>query len=508
MVSLAVGLRLRFFGVAFMVAACGTPLPAWDPHAGRPDAASPDAAVDPRLSFDPPALRDSVTRVTHIAVDVGRTLALPRVVLVEGPITSTQLRELSRPTLTQTLAARIEPALVWTSSETSLVVAPLRSLTRGALYTVAVSEPAVALSFTVASEEVAPVLPRVWPDPEGPALPGGAAVWCTTYPLSDVSIAATLAPAAIAGRLARGTGTALVAAQCMSWFALPGGPSILPPPAPAVPPAWVDLGGGAMALLEPVLLFSYSRVAEPIPMTCDAAEVPFGPACAIVDDDRVVVRPPEGPVLWTLDGGAGPIVRRSRAGQAFVVRPLPADHRFRLATLDETGKRVEKEVTIEPAPPRAHVVISEVMANPAGAEPEQEWVELFNDGLSAIALAGHALETNGGTALLPTGILAPGAFALVVPSGYVDDDGVDPVAAPGTLILRVPTLGRDGLSNEGERLLLRDATGAVLSTFPAMRAKSGVSNARTSPDAPDGNADSFAPSANGSATPGAPNAPP
>jgi hypothetical protein len=107
--------------------------------------------------------------------------------------------------------------------------------------------------------------------------------------------------------------------------------------------------------------------------------------------------------------------------------------------------------------------------------------------------------------VLPSAVLPPAAFALVVTDAYVDDDGVGPVAAPGTLLLRVPALGQGGLSNDGERLLLRDGAGAVLSTFPAMKAKSGVSNARVAPEAMDADADSFVPSPNGSATPGAPN---
>jgi hypothetical protein len=260
-----------------------------------------------------------------------------------------------------------------------------------------------------------------------------------------------------------------------------------------------------MALLEPALLWPYAHVPEPEAMACDPLEVRFGPGCATVEDDRIVVRAPEGPVLWTIDGGAETHVRRSRAEQSFVIRPMPLDAHFRWTVLDESGRHTEDEVIVHPAPPRAHVVINEVMANPAGVERAQEWVELFNDGLSPVVIAGYGLETGGGTAILPAGVLAPGAFALVVTDAYVEDDGVDPVAAPGTLIVRVPALGRDGLSNDGERLALRDADGAVLSTFPPLKSKSGVSNARIAPDAPDPNADSFAPSANGSATPGAPN---
>jgi hypothetical protein len=56
--------------------------------------------------------------------------------------------------------------------------------------------------------------------------------------------------------------------------------------------------------------------------------------------------------------------------------------------------------------------------------------------------------------------------------------------------------------------LLRDATGKVLSAFPAIKAKSGASSARVTPDALDVYLDSFATSSNGSATPGAPNGTP
>jgi hypothetical protein len=90
----------------------------------------------------------------------------------------------------------------------------------------------------------------------------------------------------------------------------------------------------------------------------------------------------------------------------------------------------------------------------------------------------------------------------------VDDDGVDPAPAPGTLVLRVAALGGDGLSNDGERLTLHDATNAVISTFPALKAKNGVSNARIAPDALDVNSDSFLATPNGGATPGARNVAP
>jgi hypothetical protein len=116
-------------------------------------------------------------------------------------------------------------------------------------------------------------------------------------------------------------------------------------------------------------------------------------------------------------------------------------------------------------------------------------------------------DAGGGHSVLPDAELAPSAFALVVSDAYVAGDGADPPPAPGTLVLRVPVLGRSGLSNEGEKLTLRDAAGTVISTFPAVKTKNGVSIARTAPDAPDTEPASFVLCPNGASTPGAPNLP-
>ena len=497
-----------------VLAACQSPLPDWGPLASAGDGgAAVDAAGEPRLGFDPPAVLDAVTRVTRVNVELAQRVASPRVVLVEGALSAAQVRELGRPTLSQALTARLQPSLVWTSSETALVVAPLTPLAPSTAYSVGVSDPPVALSFTTAADDGLPILPRVWPDPGSTPVSAATAVWCGRDVLDFAGTSVMLAPTPIAGRLARGTGASLDAPGCVSLLPADdaaGGPTTGVPPSslpegPAITPAWAPLAGRAMALLEPVVLWRGPRAPSPDAVTCTSGELRFGPGCATALDDRIIVRPPIAPVLWTVATGAQTIVRRSRGEQPFVVRPLPPDARFRLAALDEGGRQVEEEVAVAPGPSRSHVIINEVMANPAGVERAQEWVELFNDGPLPASVQGYALETGGGVAILPAGVLASRAYALVVTAAYEIDDGVDPLAAPGTLLFRVPALGRDGLSNEGERLVLRDAAGGDLSAFPAMKAKSGVSNVRLMPDALDGDADGFAASPNGSATPGAPN---
>ena len=487
-------------------AACEAPLPDWDPHAGHgAGATTADASGAPRLSFDPPATSDAVTRVARISAMLGRPLGSPRVFLFEGALSSSQLRDLARPALTQTLAARTVPALIWASAQEDIVIAPLQALSPATLYTVGVSEPALALSFTVAAADQAPLLPRIWPDSVDAASSAGA-VWCAPFALPAIDREAALAPSGRSGRLARGTGAAVAAPRCVGWFAHDAAPASAA--IPAVTPPAIELEGGGVALLEPVELWPAPPVPVPVPLVCFAPEVAFGPGCASVEDDRFVLRPPERSILWTFAGESGATVQTSRGGRSFVVRPLPADGRYAWSALDESGRPLAGEVALTPSSPMTHLVINEVFANPAGTEKDEEWVELFNDGSAAIDLAGFTLEIGGQSTRLPGAAIAPGAFALVVTDGFVPDDGVDPPPAPGTVLVRVSALGRDGLSNDGERLVLRDTAGQLLSAFPAMKAKSGVSNARVTPDALDVYPDSFAASPNGSATPGAPNARP
>jgi hypothetical protein len=445
-----------------------------------------------------------VAPVTRITVAFPVALADARAMLVTGALTASQLRDFAKPMVPQTLTSRAVSAVVWLEPDpTFLVVAPLVALERGALYTLAIGTPLVSLPFTVATDGPAP-LARVWPDHDEVAPSARSAVWCGDSDLGSLDAAATLEPALVEGRFTLGTGAPAPVPRCVSWFSalLAAPPGASPPPALA-PPA-VTFGDGSRASLEPTELFE--RDDPPVvAATCVAPAIPFGPACADVEDDRVVVHPGVEPLLWTIDFGQSPVVRASRGDSPFTLRPLPATGRCTVTTLDRSGAVATSEVTIVPAAPRAHVVLNEVLANPAGSEPAQEWVELYNDGSGSIDLDGFAVEDAGGASVLPEATLAPGAFALVVPDAYVADDGVDPPPAQGTLLVHVPMLGRSGLANDGEKITLSDASGNVISTFPAIKTKNGVSIARTAPDAPDDAPASFVPSPNGSSTPGAAN---
>ena len=154
-----------------------------------------------------------------------------------------------------------------------------------------------------------------------------------------------------------------------------------------------------------------------------------------------------------------------------------------------------------------HVVINEVMANPAGKEPDQEWVELYNDGAAPVNIGGWLFEDVGGQAQLPDLAIAPGQYALLVNSSYDESGWGDRPPAQGTLLIRLEQLAKSGLSNAGEPLRLLRNAGEVASAVPLIPSnKQSTSIARIAPDALDDLKESFF-EAPGGGTPGGPNVP-
>ncbi|HEY6477259.1 MAG TPA: lamin tail domain-containing protein, partial [Polyangia bacterium] len=111
------------------------------------------------------------------------------------------------------------------------------------------------------------------------------------------------------------------------------------------------------------------------------------------------------------------------------------------------------------------IAITEVLANPKGPEPQQEYVELRNLGDADVPLAGLRLQDSKGGDDLPAETLAAGGYALVVTSTYDPGEGSDPAPRAGTLLVRVDSrLGSDGLSNSGEVVQLVQGD-AVVSSY-------------------------------------------
>ena len=102
---------------------------------------------------------------------------------------------------------------------------------------------------------------------------------------------------------------------------------------------------------------------------------------------------------------------------------------------------------------------------------------------------------------LPTAVLAPGEYALLVRDDFAPSAS-DVPPAPGARLIRVPQLGTSGLSNSGEVLALLDADSAVVSGLPPMAAKAGQSLFRRHSWSPDDDPSAFG---TGAPTPGEPN---
>jgi hypothetical protein len=121
-------------------------------------------------------------------------------------------------------------------------------------------------------------------------------------------------------------------------------------------------------------------------------------------------------------------------------------------------------VALPPALP--HLVITEVLANPAGSETTQEMVEIYNAGTEPVALGGLQIADKTGSDTLPDALLPTGGYAVVVGDKYDSADGKDPAPRGSTVLIQVSgRIGSDGLSNAGEAVRLLTPAGVVISQY-------------------------------------------
>lgn len=185
--------------------------------------------------------------------------------------------------------------------------------------------------------------------------------------------------------------------------------------------------------------------------------------------------------------------------------PLPPAARVQVRGLALIGVAKEFErhaFELRTGAARAHFVLTEVMADPDGPEPESEWVEIFNAGTASGSLAGFWIADEGGATRLPDITLAAGDHGLIVRGDFLVDEQLLP--APDAVPVIVSSLGENGLRNSGEAVELRGPDGFVHSAVPAGSPGSGRSWARREPWAHDG-ISSFSMHGEPGASPGAPN---
>ncbi len=429
--------------------------------------------------------------------------------LFEGELTSYYLGRVLRAELPSTLLERQVAADEWWDGATR-VVAPRVALDAGATYSLAAVGVGRLAELRVEAESDAavPLLARFFPAPASPTGATYAAYCAASAPSGPApSLAAlgtvpfVLEPGAVGASLAPGLDeSGLWAERCVhlrSTAATADGSLHVPPRVAGLAlspePLGPDVGVPAA------------------PSVCEAGEEPLERGCVVVEGDRLRLRS-AGEALWlvrgTSDGRAVEAVERLGAAGQLVVAPLVPEAPLALelrAHLEGGGESVGRLEQRTPAA-RLRVVLNEVLANATGPEPQQEWVELTNDGLAPVELAGWRLRDVGGETALPAYRLEPGAFALVVREDFDGATPYDVPLAPGTALLRVPALGKLGLSNEGEPLTLLTPTGELASSFPAApKPLAGRSVGRRLPWSPDGDAASFARHADPGASPGAAN---
>jgi hypothetical protein len=155
------------------------------------------------------------------------------------------------------------------------------------------------------------------------------------------------------------------------------------------------------------------------------------------------------------------------------------------------------------------VAITEVLADPFGPEPDQEFVEVANLGDEPMDLSGWSIDdcqdSNGD--LIPEGaVLAPGQLGVLVSPNYNLSEGQDPSPDPTALVVFLETsIGSNGLKNsEAESIELYDGQGILVSQYRGQAGApvEGAGAIRTTAELPDGDPLAFAVDPNGTSTPG------
>lgn len=158
---------------------------------------------------------------------------------------------------------------------------------------------------------------------------------------------------------------------------------------------------------------------------------------------------PAGNLSNTTSAQRAPLSDTDRNNVDFIIAaPLPRNSSFNpLATPTPTFTPSATQ------PPTLLVLINEVAWAGTTASSSDEWIELFNPGATDVSLAGWTLSDGGDLALtLPPALSLPaGGYALLE---RTSDSTVSDIAAD--------VIYTGGLSNDGETLALRDASGALI----------------------------------------------
>jgi hypothetical protein len=250
---------------------------------------------------------------------------------------------------------------------------------------------------------------------------------------------------------------------------------------------------------------------SPLPPNCAVDELALGIGCVGTDDTSVTVRATlDEAAVARLELGTRALGAVAPNGRLVLrVTGLAPDTRYaaRLALRDAAGNESLTTFELRTQAALPEISIVEVLADPLGPEPQQEFVELLNYGRTAIDLAGFALADRAdlpGSIITTHARVEPQARALLVADGYDPNEGRDVPPPPGALLVRVgASLANAGLRNAGEPLFLRDPLGRRVSAAPATpRPRPGVCIIRVADDMRTGAPEAFAYDPDGRCTPG------
>ena len=233
------------------------------------------------------------------------------------------------------------------------------------------------------------------------------------------------------------------------------------------------LGRPAVAPAEPDYFITAAGPDVAAPELAGASVASLGPCvyARLVAEEPLQLRLTIGAAQDEAVAGPGPVTLGLRLAAIGAAPGTVATATLRAEDLAGNARELAIEAVLGDslAPLAPPLGLAEILANPRGPEPAQEFVELVDlrdegpaqlwEGLVLADRGAQAITGEEGDAL-PGFMTRPGERVMVVATGYDPDEGSDVAPAPGTTLVRVDgSLAAGGLKNAGEPVSLYFRTG-------------------------------------------------
>ena len=434
---------------------------------------------------------EPVVEIRLAAADSGASATPERIALVEGTVSAISLRKYENGEVTEVVAERTVPTNIY--YESGLVrIRPLGVLALGQTYSL-VSGTGYLGSILVAPRGTRPYLSRTWP-PRDSQYGVLQALFCGAATPKGSTTVELFPPTSTANLLLGIDAANVLEDSCVRIVPENDGEGSWQPP-----PAIDGIG------LEPTPFAFGELLSELRSIQCETGESPFGPGCMRLIGNTAAIRGPDAVTLWVLVGAMGVHIEVVENKHEFVVPELETleGGKLKAVVFDLAGRSMSFEADVVLPTPAPRVIVNEVMANPLGPEPEEEWVELANVGTAPAQVIGFKLADGGGQVDVPALVLEPGSFVVLARSDFQGGLAGDVPPPAGASIVRLPVLAKNGISNGGEAISLIDNWGRTTSVFPARTSsREGISLARRSPTVLDSDPLGFVSHAPPGASPG------